>query len=92
MQIKLNALKKDGKGKLLKNNIINLVLGLVGRKTAVKPVGKRNKILEGFTLRFISKGLNSDPILKNLTLEIVGNALWMQFMLDTIKFWLIYLC
>ena len=88
----MNALKEDGKGKLLKNDTINLVLSLVGRKTAVKAVGKRNKILEGFTLRFISKGLNSDPILKNLTLEIVGNALWMQFMLDTIKFWLIYLC
>ena len=49
-----------------------MLLSLVGRKTAVKPVQKRNKILEGFTLEFISKGLNSHPILKNLKFRNCG--------------------
>ena len=50
------------------------MLSLVGRKTAVKPVGKRNKILEGFTLKVISKGLNSHPILKNLKFGNCGKC------------------
>lgn len=36
MQIKLNALKKDGKGKLLKNDIINFVVEFGGQEDSYK--------------------------------------------------------
>lgn len=36
MKIKLNALKKDGKGKLLKNDIINFVVEFGGQENSCK--------------------------------------------------------